>query len=203
MAVVQRATYEDLVTLGEDGNHHELVRGEILGMPPPKGKHGRIEAKLVGAIDRFLFDRALRLGWIETSSGDSRDRLVGCVDSGEAGIRFALPDDPDQIRGVDVSYLSPEQVARHEAAGGDDYVPEVPAIVAEVISDSETAAYINEKVSDYLTGGARLVWLLFPKTRVVEVRTPDRAAITVSAGGTLDGGDVLPGFTVAVASLFS
>jgi Uma2 family endonuclease len=203
MAVVQRATYEDLMTLPDDGARHELVRGEIIRMPPPNGKHGRIEAALVEEIGRYLFDRACTLGWKPGSPRLERNLLVGCVDSGEAGIRFALRDDPDQVRGVDVCYLTAEQVARHEAAGGDQYVPEVPAIVAEVISDSETAAYVNEQAADYLAGGARLVWLLFPKTRVVEAHTPDRAAITVTAGEVLDGGEVLPGFSVAVASLFS
>jgi len=203
MAVMQRLTYDDLMAQTDDGNRHELVRGEILCMPPPKGKHGCFEARLVEAIGRYLYDRAIQLGWDPADAGLTRDMLVGRVDSGEAGIRFSLPDDADQVRGVDVCYLSPEQVARHEAAGGDEYVPEVPALVAEVISPSETAAYVNEKVEDYLAGGAQLVWLLFPKTRLVQVHTPDRAMTVVRAGEALDGGEVLPGFTVPVAGLFS
>jgi Uma2 family endonuclease len=203
MAIMQRATYDDFMALPNDGDRHELVRGEILRTPPPKGKHGRVEASLVEEISRYLFDRAVGLGWRPGSPRLERDLLVGCVASGEAGIHFSLPNDRDQIRGVDVCYLSPEQVARHEEAGGDDYVTEVPALVAEVISASESAAYVNEKVTDYLAGGARLVWLLFPKTRLVRVHTPDHAIITVAADGTLNGGDVLPGFAVAVAGLFS
>ncbi len=85
----------------------------------------------------------------------------------------------------------------------DEYIPEVPTLVAEVISSSETAAYINEKVRDYLAGGAQLVWLLFPKTRSVEVHRPNHTMFSVAKAAVLDGGDVLPGFSIPVARLFS
>lgn len=199
----RRMTYDDLMATPEDEYLYELVRGEILRMPPPKGRHGRFEARLVAAIDRHLYSQAVALGWDESQGSDARDLLVGSVDSGEAGIRFSLPDDPDQVRGLDVSYLSPEQVARHNAHGSDEYIPEVPALAAEVISASETATYINEKVQDYLTGGARLVWLLFPKTRTVQVFRPDEPMVSRAVGDLLDGADVLPRFSVAVANLFS
>ncbi len=143
MTTLQRMSFADLMLQPEDGCLHELVRGEILHMPPPKGKHGNFEARLVEAISRYLYRRAEALGWTASQGMDARDLLVGRVDSGEAGIRFSLPDDPDQVRGLDVCYLTPEQVARHHAAGSDEYIPEVPALVAEVISTSERAAYID------------------------------------------------------------
>src|SRR5260370_23612189 len=167
-------------------------------MPPTKGKHGQIEARLVEAIARYLHARAIAAGWDEDQPAETRDALVGAIACGEAGIRFSLPDDPDQIRGLDVCYLTPEQVARHDAFGSDEYIPEVPALVAEVISSSETAAYINEKVRDYLAGGAQLVWLLFPKTRSVEVHQPNHTMFSVAKSAVLEGGDILPGFSIAV-----
>jgi hypothetical protein len=172
-------------------------------MPPPKGRYGQLEARLVEAIARYLYRRAGALGWDESQGSDARDRLIGSIYSGEAGIRFSLPDDPDQVRGIDVAYLSPEQVARHHTHGSDDYIPEVPVLVAEEISASETATYIDEKVRDYLAGGARLVWLLFPKTRTVQVFRPDAPMIVRAVGEQLDGTDVLPGFSATVAALFS
>jgi Uma2 family endonuclease len=65
MAITQRATYEDLLATPADGHRYELVRGEIIRMPPPKDDHGDIEAALVGAIDRYLYARALAQGWQE------------------------------------------------------------------------------------------------------------------------------------------
>jgi len=105
MTSVRRAMFEDLIALPDDGHVHELVRGEIRRMPPPKGQHGHVEAAIVEAIGRYLHGRALSLGWQESAGLAARDRLVGYLGSGEQGIRFSVPDDPDQVRGVDVLYL--------------------------------------------------------------------------------------------------
>ena len=203
MATVPRMmTHEDLLAVPDDGNRYELVRGEILRMPPPQGRHPSIEARLVEAIGRYLYERARALGWEESQGYDARDALVGRVDSGEAGVRFALPDDPDQTRGMDVCYLNPEQVARHRASGPDAYMREVPALAVEVISPSESASYVQEKVDDHLAGGAQLVWLLFPRRRVVQVHSPDHTMIAVTANDLLEGDEVPPGFAVPVDTLF-
>jgi len=162
MVTEPRMTYEDLMSQTDESVRHELVRGEILCMTPPKGKHGRVESALGGAVGRYLRERALALGWEEEQGLLACDLLVGAGAIGEFGIRITLPGDPDQVRGLDFCYLSPEQVARYEATGPDKYFTEAPVLVAEVISPSESADYIAEKVNDFLTGGARVVWLLFP-----------------------------------------
>ena len=198
-----RVTYKDLLATPDDDSLYELVRGEILRMPPPKGMHGAREARIVEAIARHLYAKAGAQGWDESQGSDARDRLVGRIDSGEAGIRFAFPDDPDQVRGVDVAYLTPEQVALHEQAGRDEYVPLVPALVIEVISQSEAASYIQEKTQDYLAGGAQLVWLLFPRTRTAQVHRQGRAILSIDASGSLDGEEVLPGLRIQLKGIFS
>ena len=88
---------------------------------------------------------------------------------------------------MDVAYLTPEQVAIHEQAGRDEYVPLVPGLVVEVISQSEATSYIQEKTQDYLAGGAQLVWLLFPRTRTAQMHRPSRAILSIEASGSLDG----------------
>jgi Uma2 family endonuclease len=203
MVTRQRMTYEDLMRMPDDGNRHELVRGEIVCMPPPKGRHGRVESALDRAVGRYLHDRAITLGWDEAQGILACDLLVGTVGIGEFGIRLALPDDVEQVRGLDFCYLSPEQVARYEAAGADQYFTEVPVLVAEVISPSESAEYIAEKVNDYLTGGAQLIWLLFPRTRMVQIHQPGRPMQVLTGDALLTGGDVLPGFSTALANLFA
>lgn len=203
MTTKQRLTFADLMAQPDDGYLYELVRGEILRMPPPKGDHGDVEAALVEAVGHYLRDRARALGWQPRHGRAARSRLVGYLASGEAGIRFSLPDDPDQTRGVDMLYLSVEQFRRLEAYMRQEYIPEVPALVAEVISPSETTTYSNEKVTDYLAGGAKLVWQLFPKTRSVRVFAADGSTWVVPSDGTLGGGDVLPGFEVLMAELFA
>ncbi len=202
MTTARRMTFEDLMQQPDDGCRHELVRGEIRRVPPPKGEHAFVEAALVGAIGRYLYGRAVALGWREDHSRGARARLVGLLGSGEGGMRLRLPDDPEQTRGADVLYLTPDEVARYGGILRDEYLPAVPALVAEVISPSERAADIQEKVADYMSGGAQLVWLLYPRTRTAHVYSPDGAARVLGPHETLDGGDVLPGFSVPIVSLF-
>lgn len=60
MATLQRMTFDDLMATPDDGYLYELVRGEIMRMPPPKEDHGDIEAALVAAIGRYLYDPGAR-----------------------------------------------------------------------------------------------------------------------------------------------
>ena len=202
MVTIQRMTFEDLDSLPDDETLHELVRGEIVSMPPPQGDHGQLEFRLARFIERHLDAVAQAVGWDVSQGENRRDLLVGMVAGGEVGVRFHLMDDPDQTRGMDLCYLSPDQVARYRASGGKGYFSEVPLLVSEVISPSEKAAYMEQKVADYLAGGAQLVWLLFPTLRTVRVYRADGTTTVVHADGTLSGEQILPGFAVPVAHLF-
>ena len=202
MTSTRRLRYEDLIALPDDGYIYELVRGEIHRMPPPKGQHGHVEAAVVEAIGRYLYGRALTLGWQESAGLTARDRLVGYLGSGEHGIRFSVPDDPDQIRGIDVLYLTPAQYARYATVLADEYIPEVPALCVEIISPSQSADEVDERVQDYLAGGAVMVWCLFPRRHTVTVYTPDSAPHTIRSGGALSGNNLLPGLVIPLTSLF-
>ena len=75
----------------------------------------------------------------------------------------------------------------------------------EVLSPSNTVEEMDEKLDDYFTAGATLVWLVEPDTRSVSVFTSaDRAtAVRLMIADTLDGGTVLPGFVLPVADIFA
>lgn len=60
-----------------------------------------------------------------------------------------------------------------------------------------------DKVADYLRLGVRCVWVLFPAERSVHIFGAGGSERVVDERGTLPGGDILPGFSVPVASLFS
>ncbi len=78
----------------------------------------------------------------------------------------------------------------------------VPDLVVEVISRSNTAKEMAEKLKEYFDKGVRLVWYVRPRSRVVEVYTAPEQFTRLTASMRLDGGDVLPGFTVQVGDLF-
>ena len=77
-----------------------------------------------------------------------------------------------------------------------------PDLAVEVISKGNTKAEMARKLGDYFRAGVRLVWLVEPKTRTVRVYTAADRFTVLKPGQVLDGGDVLPGFTVRVDELF-
>jgi len=187
--------------LPDDGNLHEFVRGEMRSMPPPKGQHGVLEAIFQEMIGRYLSDRALALGWQFEQGFQARHRLVGLVAGGEFGIHFSLPDDQNQIRGADCVYVPPEQYAA-VAWDGTGYFPAVPWLVIEVISPSDTAADVAERVQDYLAGGAHRVWCVYPQKQTIHVYTADGLIRFLHKSETLVDEDLLPGFSLPLAWIF-
>lgn len=192
----------EFMALPDDGNRHEFVRGEVRVMPPPKGKHGRIEIALSSAIDRYLDDRARTLGWEPEHGLDARDQLVGFMAGGEFGMQFSLPDDPSQIRGADVVYVPAEQYARVEWDER-EYFPAVPHLVIEVISPSAKAVHVDEKVQDYLAGGAHRVWCVYPQLRSVHIHDADAPTRVIRWDDSLTDDELLPGFALPLRYIFS
>jgi len=54
-----------------------------------------------------------------------------------------------------------------------------------------------------MENGTRLLWLIYPDNRLIDVYRPGQPTVTLKAGDTLDGGDVLPGFTASLAAIFA
>ena len=54
----------------------------------------------------------------------------------------------------------------------------------------------------WLNHGVRLVWVVQPDNRTVEVYPAEGPVATVGDDDALDGGDVLPGFNCSVRALF-
>ena len=77
--------------------------------------------------------------------------------------------------------------------------------MVEVLSPGNTAREMEIKIGEYAKYGVQLVWYVDPARKEVDVfpKARTKAKVTVGIGGTLDGGVVLPGFTVAVAKLFA
>ncbi len=83
------------------------------------------------------------------------------------------------------------------------YVPIRPDLAVEVISPSDGPGDIAAKMEHYRRAGVPLVWWVQPKTRTVTVYRDGQKAGELGEGDELDGGDVLPGFRLAVAEIFA
>lgn len=77
-----------------------------------------------------------------------------------------------------------------------------PDLAVEVVSPNDTVYEVDEKVEELLAAGVRLVWVLNPETRIVEVHRLDGTVSKLHVADELSGEDVLPGFTCPVAELF-
>ena len=82
------------------------------------------------------------------------------------------------------------------------YSETVPDLVVEVVSPSDGLREVNDKALMWLSYGVRLVWVVDPDTRSVDVYRASRVASTLTESDTLDGLDTLPGFTCTVGDVF-
>lgn len=179
MTATVRYTPDDLLRM-PDGERHELVRGELCETNPTNFEHLRIRDNVESPISSFV--RRHRLG------------VVGSEGGFELGIGSSL-------LGPDVAFVRADRVPPRDQQQGWTRLP--PDFVAEVLSPSNTAQETNERVLLYLQAGVRLVWIVDPRHETVTVHWPDRTARIFAVGETLDGEDVLPGFTLPVVEVFA
>ena len=78
----------------------------------------------------------------------------------------------------------------------------VPDLAVEVVSESNSAQEVIQKVVDYLSGGSRLVWVVYPDVKQVHVYTDLTSARILTELAELDGGDLVPGFRLSLTELF-
>ncbi len=179
MTATVRFTPDDLLRM-PDGERFELVRGELRPMNPTNFAHFRIRGNVEWPIATFV-----------------RERALGVVGS-EGGFELEVG---STLLAPDVAFVRADRVPPPDQQQG--WTPLAPDFVAEVLSPSNTAQQTNERVLLYLSVGVRLVWIVDPRHETVTVHWPDRTARIFVVGETLDGGDVLPGFTLPVADVFA
>ena len=140
--------------------------------------------------DRIAMNLVLRLGPYVESTG------AGIVAGAAATLRMASS---DRIRLPDVSFISSARLPKTLAP-----VPTVaPDLAVEVLSESNTFAEMEQKRKEYFESGTHLAWFIDPPTRTVAVyHAPGEPTRVLHEGDSLDGEQVVPGFSMPVADLF-
>jgi Uma2 family endonuclease len=109
---------------------------------------------------------------------------------------------PGLVRIPDISFVAWERLPGRRVP--DVPLPDlVPDLAVEVLSEGNTAKEMERKLKDYFFAGVRLVWYVAPARRTVQVYTAPDQRTELSEGETLDGGAVLPGFTLPLGQLFA
>ncbi|MBI3455475.1 MAG: Uma2 family endonuclease [Candidatus Rokubacteria bacterium] len=183
MTTKPRVTAEELWRLGEGDVRRELVSGEVVEMTPVGGVHGQVTL----SIARKLADH------VEQHGG-------GEVVVGDVGFLLSLPYDPERVRAPDVAFVSTPRLPGGRLPQG--FLTGAPDLAVEVLSPSDNPVDVQQKVRDYLDGGARLVWVVAPQAKTATVYRADGSARFVREAEPLEGEDVLPGLTIRLTDVF-
>jgi Uma2 family endonuclease len=163
-----------------DDRRTELVRGRVVEMTPPKPTHGKIIFNIARIVGGFIFDRDLG-HWF-----------------GEAGV--ITEHDPDSVRAPDAAFVSYERLPRD--ADGNRYVEVAPELVFEVFSPTDRWVDVLDKVTEYLRAGSKVVCVVVPSTRSIQVHRADIAPVTLVDTDDFELLDILPGFCCQVSEFF-
>jgi Uma2 family endonuclease len=157
----------------------ELVRGRIVLASPAKPPHGMCAGSFAWEIRSFAEPR------------DLGKTLVG-----EVGI--CTEREPDTVRGADVLFVASERWALVDEA---QFLGTADLIV-EVVSRTKSRARVLRKLPEYFACGVRLVWVADCGRQTVTAYRSLADVRVFTAGDSLPGDDVLPGFSVPVARFF-
>ena len=180
-------TADELHALPEDEWTYELVGRVLVRMPLSSFGASNVGMRL-----------AIRLGAYVEDNG------LGAVTGEQGGYRLD-PDHPlDTELAPDLAFVRADRLPAPASPEYYKRAPQLaPDLAVEVASDNQFGSGMAAKAKTYLTFGTRLVWVIWPRYRRVDVWHPgDAVPVPLGIGDTLDGEDVVPGFTFPVARLF-
>ena len=174
-------TEEDLERLeSETDRRYELVDGVPKEKGPEGMEHSYIAATLAGEIGAY-----------------AKIQKLGIVLESSAVYRMSK----GNTRKPDASFVIKERLPERRLSP--QAFEGAPDLAIEVISPTDIWWEILEKMDEYFASGCRLVWLISPKDQRVQIYRSDQRSHILQVGDSLDGEDVIPGFSMPVAELFA
>jgi Uma2 family endonuclease len=177
----KRMTAEEFMAAGFTEGRFELVRGEIVEVPPTMPEHGRVCTKVLRMMDTFGLQSGY--GYCISESAIATER------------------GPDTVRGPDISFFSHVRWPESEIGTGLPPVP--PDLVVEVLSPGNRPGEMWRKITEYFDAGVSLVIVVEPRMRRVALYRPGELfPILLTEGDQLENVPELPGFRCLVADFF-
>jgi Uma2 family endonuclease len=173
-------TLEEFLRLPETKPASEYACGEPFQKPMPDIPHSAIQYFLCVVLYPYLTET--RIGRVLSE--------LRCIFGPPGRQRTYVPD---------LVYVAAGRLA--EESGRHLYTASDLAI--EVLSPDQHWAQFLDKIQFYLLYGVRLVWVIDPAAETITVQTPGQEARILRPGDVLDGGEVLPGFSVPVEDIFA
>jgi Uma2 family endonuclease len=159
----------------------ELVRGDLRVTPPPGAPHGTAAINLAVLLSNHV-----------------NEQNLGHVFGDNFG--YVLTQLPHTVRVPDLSFVRADRLPPEGMGPG--LLRLAPDLAVEVLSPSESALELEEKLADYSLAGTPLIWVVDPTRRTVRIMNAARPARWLHEEDTLDGDDVIPGFSCKVAKIF-
>lgn len=142
-------TFEEFERLPDQPGKRELLKGELIELPPAESRHNRIAYRLSKLLDAVVTDAHAR--------GAAKELGETCM---EMGYRLG-----------ENNWVQPDVSMTQAGQTEGKYLEGAPAIAIEVISPSNTAEQMDAKTVVYFECGALEIWRIYPKTRHVMVHT--------------------------------
>jgi Uma2 family endonuclease len=158
----------------------ELIRGRLVVREPAGGRHGAVTTQVTFPLASCV-----------------KERDLGRVYAAETG--FKIASDPDTVRAPDVAFIAKERLPETERAGYPAYAPD---LVVEVLGADDRPGEVLAKVGAWLNAGVRLVWVVDPGERLARVYRADGSESRLRSGESLDGEEVVPGFSLPLEQLW-
>ena len=172
-------TAEELIKLPDDGNHYELIKGELLTMSPPGDEHGAVIMNLTIPLGVYV-----------------KENNLGVLRAAETG--FKLESNPDTVLAPDIAFIARDRVGAKVLG----YRWGAPDLVVEVMSQWDSKPKATRKAELWVELGARSVWVVNPRKQTVEVfRANGERTLFHETDELVD--DTVPGFRIPVSEIFA
>jgi Uma2 family endonuclease len=172
-------TAEELIRLPDDSMCHELIKGELLTMPPPGDLHGAVTMNLTLPLANHV-----------------KANNLGVLRAAETG--FKLESDPDTVLAPDIAFIARDRVGGPVSG----YRNGAPDLVVEVMSQWDSRPKVARKAALWVELGARSVWVVNPRQRTVEIWQADREKRVFHETDELVD-DTVPRFRIKVSEIFA
>jgi Uma2 family endonuclease len=158
------------------------AEGVLIIMPPTGGETGKRNINISGQL--WLWNEQYQLG-------EAFDSSTG----------FSLPNGAD--RSPDASWIEKSRWESLNPSQRESFIPLCPDFVIELLSSTDSLKKTQEKMQEYLDNGCRLGWLINRKKQEVEIYRSGKEVEILSSPQTLSGEDVLLGFILNLAKIWS
>ena len=173
--------FYELCQANRDLRLERTATGEIIIMPPAGGETGHRNIKLAFQLEAWSSQNDLGLAF-DSSTG------------------FKLPSGAE--RSPDASWIKCDRWNSLNAEQKRKFPPLCPDFVIELRSETDSIKTLQLKMLEYMDNGAKLGWLIDPKTQKVEIYRLGKQVEIIQNPATLFGEDILPGLVINLSSIF-